>query len=181
MAINHLESLVLRAVSVLRDGVAVSLRLGSYEAKAQTSKATPFAMRHPSPGCAAIGPHTRGRTFPTANANGNGAVLWAGRLSRAGVLGRRSPAASAGWASAERWSATVGGPRITAAVRLCLPWAKQAAPVADASFRRPSTLHDFAFQRTERGERERQATPAGMTGTATRTPPAVSTRGNGGR
>jgi hypothetical protein len=160
MAVYSLESLVLRGVSVLRDGSAVGLRLGSYEADKQT-KATPISMRHPSPGC------------PTF-------VFETSRLSRAGVLGRRSPA-NAGRTIGHRWSAAVGGPQFTAAARLCLPWAKQAATVADVLSRRPSTLHDQAFQRFQRDERGRQVEPAGLTGPATRTPPAASTRGNGGR
>ena len=40
MVLSHPESLVLRGVSVLGDGPAVSLRLGSYETKPQTTKAT---------------------------------------------------------------------------------------------------------------------------------------------
>ena len=181
MAVSHLESLVLRGVSVLGDGSAVSLRLGSYEAKTQAPKATPFSTRHPSPGCQSDMPETSGRPFPTANANGNGAAPWAGRLSRAGVLGRRSPAASAGRTNVKRWSHAVGGPKFTAAVRLCSSWAKQAASVADVLSGRPLTLHDFAFQRFQRDERGRQGPPAGITGPATRTPPAASTRGSGCR
>jgi hypothetical protein len=173
MVVSHLESLVLRGVSVLGDGSAVSLRLGSYETKAQTFKATPFSMRHPSLGCATAMPETSGRTFPTANASGSGDALWAGRLSRAGVLGRQ--------ANGHRWPHAVGGPLFSAAVRLCLPWAKQAASGADVLSRRPSILHDFAFQRDQRDERDRQEPPAGITGPATRTPSAASTRGSGCR
>ncbi len=179
MAVSHVESLVLRGVSVPGDGSAVSLRLGSYEAKTRTPKATPFSMRHPSPGCQAVMPETSGRPFPTANARGNGVAPRAGRLSRAGVLGRRSPAASAGRTNVQRWSHAVGGPKFTAAVRLCLPWAKPAASVADVFSRRPFNLHDFAFQRFGRDERGWQGSSARITGPATRTPPAASTRGDG--
>jgi hypothetical protein len=178
MAVNHLESLVLRGVSVLRDGLADGLRLGSYEAYKQIAKATPISMRHPSLGCATCMPERSGRPFPTASASGNGAVLWAGRLSRAGVLGRRSPAINAGGTNVHRWCPVAGGPKFTAAVRLCLPWAKQAASVGDVFSRRLSVLHDFALQRMG-SEREQQEPPAGNTGPATRTPPAASTRGNG--
>jgi hypothetical protein len=181
MVVSHRNSLVLRGVSVLGGGSAVSLRLGSYETKDQTPKATPFSMRHPSRGCQAEMPETSGRTFPFANASGSGDALWAGRLSRAGVLGRRSPASNAGRANEHRWSHAVGGPEVAAAVRLCLPWAKQAASVADVFSRRPFNLHDFAFPRFQRDERGRQEPPTGITGSATRTPPAASTRGNGGR
>jgi hypothetical protein len=172
MAVSHLESLVLRGVSVVVDGSAVSLRLGSYEAKSQAPKATPFSTRHPSIGCAADMPRMNGRTFPTANASGSGDALWAGRLSRAGVLGRGI--------GGHRWSHAVGGQPFAAAVRLCLT-AKQAASVADVFSRRPVTLHDFAFDRIQRDERGRQEPPTGMTGPATRTPTAASTRGSGCR
>jgi hypothetical protein len=181
MLSSYSETLVLRGVSVLRDEVAVSLRLGSYEGPKQTTKATPISERHPSPGCPTFMPTTSGRTFPAANANGNGAALWAGRLSRAGVLGRRSHAHSAGRIIGHRWSATVGGPQFTAAARLCLAWPKLPAIVSDVFSRRLSDLHDMAFQRFPRDERGRQEPAAGNTGPVTRTPPAASTRGNGAR
>jgi hypothetical protein len=176
--VSQVESLVLRGVSVLRDGLAVGLRLGSYESQRQI-KATPISMRHPSPGKPTFVPETKGRTFPTASTNGNCDAPWAGRLSRAGVLGRRSPAQNAGRTGVHRWSPTAGGPQFTAAVRLCLP-AKHAASVADVFSRRPSTLDDSTFPCRSTG-RERQEMPAGLTGSATRTPPAASTRGDGRR
>ena len=154
MAISHVESLVLRGVSVLGDGQAVGLRTGSYTANAPTPKATPFSKRHPSLGCEAM---------PERSERLN-AVLWAGRLSRAGVLGCRSRTID------HRWSATVGGPLFTAAARLCPNWAKQPAPVGDVFSGRPSTLHDIASTRFQRDERGRQATRA-LT--------AASTRGRG--
>jgi hypothetical protein len=181
MVFSHLDSLVLRGVSVLGDGSAVSLRLGSYETKPQTAKATPFSMRHPSLGCQAVMPDTNGRTFPNANANGKCAAPWADRLSRAGVLGRRSPALSAGGTTIHGWSHAVGGPKFTTAVRLCPSWAKPAASVGDVFSGRSINLHDFAFSRIQRDEREPQESLAGNPGTATRTPPAASTRGVGGR
>ena len=171
MFVSTLEALVLRGVSVLRDGLAVGLRLGSYEGNQQQIKATPISMRHPSPGKPTFVPGTKGRTFPTAQVNGNCAAPWAGRLSRAGVLGSRSHALSAGRISDHRWSATVGGPRFTAAVRLCLLGAKQPATVSDVNSRRPFDLQDQTFQRSWRNEHGQQA----------RTPPAASTRGNGCR
>ena len=177
MRVLHLESLVLRGVSVLVDGPAVSLRLGSYETKPQTDKATPFMQRHPSHGCEAM-PETNGRPFPSATTRGNSAVVWAGRLSRAGVLSRRSPA-QAGRTDVHRGSDAVGGPQFTAAARLCPAWAKQPAPVGDVFSKRPSTLHDLSFKRLGRDERGRQESSAGITGTATRTLAAASTRGRG--
>jgi hypothetical protein len=170
MVLVHLESLVLRGVSVLGDGPAVSLRLGSYETKPQTDKATPISQRHPSHGCATAMPETSWQPFPNANAFGNGAALWAGRLSRAGVLSRRSPAFNAGRTNVHRWSDAVGGPQFTAAARLRPEWAKQPAPVGDVFSGRPSTLDD---------QRGRQGSPAGIPGTATRTLTAASTRGRG--
>ena len=173
MAVKYVESLVLRSVSVLRDGQAVGLRLGSYTAKPQSPQATPFSMRHLSLGCEAM-PERSGRPFPTGSANGNGIVLWAGRLSRAGVLDCRSRTID------HRWSATVGGPLFTAAESLCLHRAKPTASVADATFRRSSELAAFSLARVfQRNERSLQQPPAGITGPATRTPPATSTRGNG--
>jgi hypothetical protein len=181
MAVSHVESLVLRGVSVVRDGRTIGLRLDSYEAKPQSFQATPFSMRHPSPGCRTPMPETGGRPFPTSNTLGNGArPVWAGRPGRrAGVLGRRSPAPSAGGTNVHRWFPAVGGPKFTAAVRLCPFGAKQAASVADVFSRRPSTLHDLAFQRLERDERGQQEPPAGINGTAARTLTAASTRGRG--
>lgn len=168
MVLVHLESLVLRGASVVVDGLAVSLRLGSYETKPQTAKATPFSQRHPSHGCATAMPETNGRHYPTAI--GNKAVVRAGRLSRAGVLSRRSPALAAGRTSAQRCSAAVGGPQFTAAARLCPEWAKQPAPVGDVFSGRPSSRHDLASTRLWRDERGRRAT---------RTLTAASTRGRG--
>jgi len=178
MAVYQLESLV-RGVSVLCDGLAIGLRLGSYEAK--PIKATPISTRHLSRGCPTVMPETNGRQFPVASGHGNQAVVWAGRLSRAGVLGSRSPAESAGRTDVDRWSDAVGGPQFSAAVRLCPAWAKPAASGAGASSRRPSTLHDLALQRFQRDERGRQEPPAGFTGTAARTLTAASTRGSGCR
>jgi hypothetical protein len=148
MRLNHVESLVQRGVTVLRDGQAVGPRLGSYETKAQASKATPISTRHPSPGCLSGMPGTTGRRHPDANGHGNGAVPWAGRLSRAGVLSRRSPAHSAGGTGLQRWSRFAGGPKFTAAARLCPERAKQAASVADVPYQRPSDLRDSQATRT---------------------------------
>ncbi len=170
MVVSHPESLVLRGVSVLRDGLAVGLRLGSYEAN-QQMMATPISQRHPSRGCLTAMPETSERTFPTASASGNGAALGAGRLRRAGVLGRRSRAQSAGRTNVHRWSVSVGGPQLTAAARLTLAWAKHVAPGADVLSRRPSTLLDI----------KKQGPSVGFTDPTARTLTAASTRGNGVR
>jgi hypothetical protein len=116
MFVNHRNSLVLRGVSVHCDGPAVDLRLGSYETNAQIPLATPISKRHPSQSCAAV---------------------MRGRLSHAGLLSR-GPALFAGRANVQRWSAAVGGPWFTAAVRLCSEWAKHPASVADTVFQRPA-------------------------------------------
>src|SRR5262245_20042889 len=109
MVLTTAESLVLRGVSVLGDGQAVSLRLGSYEAKTQ-AKAIPFSMRHLSLGCHSTVQMIGRRPFPPGNPDGNETVERAGRPgSRAGVLVRRSPAIFAGRTFVYRWSAAEGG------------------------------------------------------------------------
>lgn len=178
MAVFHLATLVLRGVSVLSDGPAVGLRLGSYETESR-AKATPISMRHPSPGHPWPTIETRGRQFPQANAEGNCYALRAGRPgSRAGVLVRRSPAPTSAGGTTRAWFPTVGGPSMTAVTRLRPIKAKRVASVADASLtQRPSicTFETF-ITALARGKRS-QGQPA-VTGPETRTPPAVSTRGN---
>jgi hypothetical protein len=179
MAMYQRESLVQRDVSVLCGGQAVDSRLGSYEAK-RINPATPISTRHPSHGCPTVMPETNGRHHPDASWAGDSAVLWAGRLNRAGVLDRRSPAKNAGRTNVQRWSDVVGGSRFAAAVRLCPLGTKHTASVADLTLRRSSPLHAIAFQclGAERGQQEPSA---GFAGTMTRTPPAASTRGTGVR
>ncbi len=110
MAVITRNLLVLRGVSVLVDGVAVSVRLGSYQANCQ-NPASPFISRHPSPGCLQAVSEPGQRRFYPDLAGVDTAVNWAGRPgSRAGVPSR-GPALTAG---------TVRGPRSTAARTLGL-------------------------------------------------------------
>jgi hypothetical protein len=108
MAVNLLQTLVLRGVSVLRDGQAVELCLGASEAAVSTPEVR-ISMRHPSLG------------YPQASFNSNAdwpihdakrdvgkASFGAGRSrSRAGVPSRRSPAPSAGRTTPCGWSTPV--------------------------------------------------------------------------
>ena len=118
-----LETLVLRGVSVRRDGQRVNLRLGSYGTEMQ-AKAIPFSMRHSSVGCR-IPPYTAWR-FPTkAKAEEAEAPAGIGRsLRRASVLVSRT---------------VTGGP-LHSAVRLWTPSGTTApATVGDgAPSRQPS-------------------------------------------
>jgi hypothetical protein len=179
MAVFHLATLVLRGVSVVSDGPAVGLRLGSYETESQ-AKATPISMRHPSPGQTWPMIETRGRQFPKAYANGNCDALRAGRPgSRAGVLVRRSPAPTGAGGTTRTWFHTVGGPSMTAVTSLCPIKAKRVATVADAtSAQRPSNCIFETFIPASADDKRSQVQPAPLTGPDTRTPTAVSTRGN---
>jgi hypothetical protein len=92
-----LESLVLRGVSVLRDGQANGLCLGTGEANVPTPEVR-ISMRHPSPGYPQANPNKpAGRCVRDAKRAADDAASGAGRpRSRAGVLSRRSPASIAG-------------------------------------------------------------------------------------
>jgi hypothetical protein len=100
MAVITANSLVLGGISVICDGNAVSLRLGSlYQGQEQTPP-IPFSMRHPSMGCGgARFTEPAHRHDHVDNADVGQGALRAGRLvSLAGVLFRSSRlAASARW------------------------------------------------------------------------------------
>jgi hypothetical protein len=142
MVLNTLEALVLRGVSVLRDGVAVGLRLASKEARGQT-QAVPFSMRHPSHGCPSPTTATTWRPNPAGDASGYAAPGQAGRPAGSpdGVLVRRSPAIIAGGTGCFGRSQAEGAQQFTAAARSGLARAKRAASVGDA-FPRPLALRD---------------------------------------
>jgi hypothetical protein len=97
MLANLLESLVLRGVSVLRDGRANGLCLGTSEANVPTPEVR-ISMRHPSLGYPQADANPRaGRPGPDAKRVADGVAFGAGRSrGRAGVLSRRSPATPAG-------------------------------------------------------------------------------------
>ena len=99
MAVITAKSLVLGGISVIRDGNAVSLRLGSlYQGQEQTP-AIPFSMRHPSMGCGARFIEPAHGHDHVDNADVGQGASRAGRLvSLAGVLLRSSRlVASARW------------------------------------------------------------------------------------
>ncbi len=160
-----METLVPCGVSVLCDGRAVGLRLGSNEAMPQ-AKAIPISMRHPSHDCAGAVPDAVSWSFPANAFAGNQASYGAGRsLGHAGVLVRRSPAILAGRTRPCGRSRVTGGPSLTAAARLCLTQDKPSATVAGkTSSRRTLPSYPFAPHGAERREE-------------TRTPTAASTRG----
>lgn len=166
-------TLVLRGVSVRRDGKAVGLRLGSCETMPQ-ARAIPISMRHPSRH--EQDPDTAARKGPYAygTAEANEAAFRAGRsvVQRAGVL-RRSPA-SAGRIIASRWSHAKGRPPLTTHTGMGLakakPWAAGGATVLSL---RPSVRNSFTTCL--------QDVPMSQVPLAARTQPAASTWGYGGR
>ena len=101
MAVRTLQNLVLRGVTVGRDGLAIQARLG---AGYQGNRQTPVSMRHPSSS------DPQAETEPdqrhvSAEHRDDVAAGRAGRPGRlAGVLGCRRLAASASRAVALRWS-----------------------------------------------------------------------------
>jgi hypothetical protein len=140
MASISLESLVLRGVSVLRDGQNVDLRRGTSVAAVVQPLEVVISMRHPSPGCRqafepAGGPD---HAVDTDMAEACGA----GRSrSSGGVLRRRSPARFAGGTVPFGWSPICGGP--IPAVALCLTQAKQSAAVDVTSGRLTTANRDL--------------------------------------
>lgn len=108
MAAKKLESLGLRGVSVVGDGMAVELRLGSYAANMRMPM-VPLSMRHPSPGCREDQTEPPQQRIRHAISGADDAATRAGRPgSHAGVLGRRNPARIAGRAVQFGWPIAVG-------------------------------------------------------------------------
>jgi hypothetical protein len=123
MVVNLLESLVLHGVSVLGDGQAVGLRLGSQEGPLQ-AKAIPVSfLRHRShTGLVTAEPFIPGN-YPPGNRAGRPG-------SCADVLASRSSAPGAGRID-QRQSKVEGGPERLAAIWCCSTRAKPVAPRAD--------------------------------------------------
>jgi hypothetical protein len=147
MAVLNLSSLVLRGVSVLRDGQTVNLlrRDASYAAIAGAPTVR-ISMRHPSSGCGQAFMQPAGRPDHEDEDLVAGAAPGAGRpLSRAGVLSRRSPARTAGQAILFGWPPAVGGPKPTAATGLCLIKAGPVASVGEGTSGRLTTVHARAL------------------------------------
>jgi hypothetical protein len=127
MAVITRETLVLRDVSVLRDGLTVVARLGSgYPAEMQTPAPT-FPMRHPQPFAAANQPEAERWSNPDdhrdASSRTGRSARTAGCLNRA-VLGGSVPAArltgllADAVASADKIPSRTRGRTVSA----CPPW-----------------------------------------------------------
>jgi hypothetical protein len=125
MTVITLETLVLRGVAVLRDELAINLRLGTGAKVEPQTPTVRNSMRHPSLGCwpapanfagqaAGMPDHANPRT--PVDYRVEGVMPGAGRSrSRAGVPSRR-PAINAGPLTSTRWcGSTQGGPQSTAA------------------------------------------------------------------
>ena len=103
MAVRTLQNLVLRGVTVGRDGLAIQARLGAgYQGNRRTP--VPFSMRHPSSSDPQAEKEPDQRHV-SADHRDDVAAGRAGRPGRlAGVLGCRRLAMSASRAIAFRWS-----------------------------------------------------------------------------
>jgi hypothetical protein len=173
MAVFTLESLVLRGVAVLKDELAVSLRLGTSKAGVQATRIG-ISMREPSPGYGTNSP--QGHKWPdyVDYFRVVGATPGAGRSPRPAAQPSRKPATAAGPAA--------GGPRSAAAACPCLLRARPVASVSEIPSR-PLANHSRALPASaERGARGLLWLPVkpSWCKPAGRTPPA-STRGKGGR
>ena len=161
---SSLESLVLRGVSVLRDGQAVELRLGTSAEDQRTTPEIRFSMRPPQAYPAGFMPAER--PDHAAKHGVDVTVPGAGRpLGLVGVSSRRNPARNAGRTNPWRWSGSVGGPKSAADSCLCLVRARTETTVREANSERPDRCSAVTVAWIKR---------------ATGTPP-VSTRGSGVR
>jgi hypothetical protein len=132
MALNTLESLVLRGVAVLRDGVAVEARLGLGYQGTEQSPAS-ISMRHPSSHNPRHGNQPDARTLPGADKRQDRVAPRAGRPGCAmGVPHSRSRAVRATGSLARR-VLQARGSSLTAVWRLCRIAA--GAPAAGAKAR----------------------------------------------
>jgi hypothetical protein len=177
---STLESLVLRGVSVQRDGQTVELRLGT---SAEDTRKTPeirISMRHPRAYPAGFMPAER----PDHAAVQDGvvrAVCGAGRpLGLAGVSGCRNPARIAGRITPGWWSGPVGGPKSAAVSYLRLLRARPETSARVANSERPNLLNVNGLQGRTLKARWRSTVKVAWPKPATRTPPG-STRGIGAR
>jgi hypothetical protein len=177
--LSTLESLVLRGVSVLRDGQTVELRLGTSTEDKRMAPEIRISMRPARAYPAGFTPtdwHDH-----AAQVGVDVAVHGTGRsLGCAGVSSCRNPARIAGRITPEWWSGPVGGPKSAAASRLRLLRARIATTARAANSERPKPLYAKALQGIALQARQRSAVQLAWCKPATRTPP-VSTRGNGAR
>jgi hypothetical protein len=176
---STLESLVLRGVSVLRDGQTVELRLGTSAEDKRTTPEIRISMRHPRAYSTGFTPTVR--PVHVVDNDVDNAVPGAGRsLGRAGVSSCRTPAKIAGRISPWWWSGPVGGPKSAAASGLRLLRARPATSARAANSESPKPLNAKALRERSRKARQRSTVQLAGYQPAMRTPP-VSTRGIGGR
>jgi hypothetical protein len=152
MAVKNLESLVLCGVSVLRDGQAVNLRLGTgYTASKQ--KPARLTMRHPSPDQRQGFTPPATRIEPTVADRGDDALVGgAGRSHwRVGVSVVRRCSRSLGTTIPSGWSLLRGGQQPMVNANLCQRSAHAAVSVGEAVFaasspRKPAALAGLGSQ-----------------------------------
>jgi len=140
MAVKKLESLVLRGVSVLRDGQTDNLRLGTgYSAIGQNRPAN-LTMRHPSPDSRQEFTAPAAVIEPAATDRGGDAgVGGAGRSHwHAGVSVVRSCSRTLGTITSPRWSLQRGGRKPMVNANLCLKQAHAAVSVGETASTLPS-------------------------------------------
>src|SRR5262245_27387202 len=140
MAVITRNTLVLRGVTVAGRVVTGWTRIGAYLVDGQ-APALHFSMRHPSSGYPESNPEAvRQRCLDEDDAD-----VRAGRPgSRAGVPSRRSPASSAGGTVRLGRVPAKGGPKLSAAWRLCRSSAKASVAAGKANPKRPNASFDRA-------------------------------------
>lgn len=128
MAVITRKTLVLRGVSVLRDGLTVVARLGSgYRAIATQTPASTFPMRHPQPFAAANQPAAERWSSPDdhrdASSRAGRSARTAGCLNRANLGGSVPAARLTGLLADAVASADKTNPRMPGrSVSACPPW-----------------------------------------------------------
>jgi hypothetical protein len=177
---STLESLVLRGVSVLRDGQTVEVRLGTSAEDHRTTPEIRLTMRHPHAYPAGFMP-ADWPAHVVHQDDVDAAVHGAGRpLGLAGVSGCRTPARIAGRITPGWWSGPVGGPKSAAASCLRLLRARPETSARAANSERSKPLNANALPGLARKARQRSTAKVAWYQPATRTPPG-STRGIGAR
>jgi len=134
MAVSMLESLVLRGVSVLRDGQSVNLRLGTgYQANKRILPS--LTMRHPSPGYRQVFTPPALGIEPAVTDRGDDAMVGGAGRSRwhAGVSVVRSCSRTLGTTIPSGWSLLRGGREPMVNANLCSRQAHAAVSVGEAA------------------------------------------------
>jgi hypothetical protein len=176
---SSLESLVLRGVSVLRDGQTVEVRLGTSAEDKRTTPEIRISMRHPRAYPAGFTPLVR--QHHVVDNDVDNAVHGTGRsLGLAGASGCRNPASIAGRIGPWWWSGPVGEPLSATASRLRLLRARPETTGRRASSQRSKLLNAKALPKCIGKVCQRATATVAWQQPATRTLP-VSTRGSRGR